>query len=183
MAKHLIPFRFLPAAWGLVGDAYKEAEAHYELDGYALERRLLDIRTPDNVVAYLDLDERYRRISAYDAALRRAELAHPEGVERDLALLEVDRSFDKIKNIEYQKKRAGLKNEPWIAIIDSGFDPDQGVEGVFFEFDWNQQWIDYLRTNGYVGHSDEQVVDDWFSVVCRNQSVSDLPVPFSITAP
>jgi len=184
MAKHLIPFRFTPASWGLVGDAYRVAEAYYELEAYALERRLLELRVNDNDSlnhALLDLDERYERISAYDAARQRIELAHPVGVDYDLAMLEVEHRFSKITTIEYQKRCASIKNEPWIAIVDSGFDPEQGIEGVFFEFDWNQQWIDYLRANGCVGHSDEQVVDDWFSLVCRSYNVNDAPAPFSIS--
>ena len=179
-----IPFRFTPASWGLVGDAYREAEAHYHLTGKALERRLLEIRWQNDPTTLqrevLDLDLRYGDISEYDAALRRVDMNHPPGVEHDLARLEVDYQHNKLDKFTYEKQRACLKHEPWIAIINSGFDPQQGIDGVFFEFDWNEQWIEFLRTNGYSGHSPEQVIDEWFADVCRSHGMNDALTPFSV---
>ena len=184
MSKRWIPFRFLPASWGLVGDAYLEAEACYSLDGAALERRLLQIRLRDDPQRLerelVESALRHGAISPYQAALRRVELTHPPGTERDLANLAVEHEHGKIDDITFNKQRAMLKNEPWIGIVNSGFDPEQGIDGVFFEFDWNQQWIEYLRTNGYSGRTDEQVIDDWFTEVCRSHSMNDTTVPFSI---
>jgi hypothetical protein len=183
MAKRWISFKLMPASWGLVGDAYLEAEAHYYLSGEALERRLLHIRltNPEDLqCALLELDLRYGRITDYEATRHRVEMM-PPGVARDLALLTVEHDHGKIADIEYQKQSAALKNEPWISIVNSGFDPEQGIDGVFFEFDWNPQWIDFLRVNGYVGRSDEQVVDDWFADVCRSYSQVNEAVPFSLS--
>jgi len=177
-----IPFHWTPASWGLVGNAYSEAEAHYRLEGEALERSLAYIRRTDDPAALarelLDIEYRHGRITEYDAALRRVELDHPPGVERDLARLNVDYQHGKLDKFVYEKQRATLKNEPWIAIINSGFDPQQGIDGVFFEFDWNETWIEFLRSNGYSGRSDEQVIDEWFADVCRSHGLND-SVPFS----
>src|ERR1044072_7154849 len=138
MTKPLIPFRWMPASWGLVGEAYLEAEAHYTLKGEALERRLLHIRLSHDPtqlsLALLELDHRHQHISDYELAKRRIELTQEPGVERDLALLDNDLRFHNITDIEYQRQCAALKNEPWIAIIKSGFDPSHGV-GVYLEFD------------------------------------------------
>jgi len=180
--KHWLPFRFTPASWGLVGNAYFEAEAYYSLTGGALDRRLLQIRLADDEeklrAALIEVDVRYGRVAPLDAARRRAELTFPPGLDRDLALLEADHDHGALDNNVYGRRRADLKNEPWVAIVNSGFNPEQGIDGVFFEFDWNSQWIEYLRNNGYVGHSDEQVLDDWFADVCRSHSLSDPLVPF-----
>ena len=177
--RHWLPFRFTPASWGLVGDAYLEAEAHYSLTGEALDRRLLEIRHGNDPVrlreAMIELELHYHHITPHEAAKRRVELAHPPGPERELALLEADHDHGIIDQNTYGKRRAELKDEPWIAIVNSGFNPDQGLDGVFFEFDWNAKWIEYLRTHGYVGHSAEQVLDDWFSDVCRSHGLGDQP--------
>jgi hypothetical protein len=174
-----LPFRFTPASWGLVGNAYLEAEAHYLLSGESLDRRLLEIRLADDPLklrkALIELELCYEHITPYEAAKQRVELAHPPGPEHDLAILEVDREHGKIDHNTYSKRRADLKDEPWIGIVNSGFNPDQGIDGVFFEFDWNTKWIEYLRAHGYVGHSAEQVLDDWFSDVCRSHSLGDQP--------
>lgn len=184
----LIPFRLTPASWGLVGDAYLEAEAHYNFKGEELDRRLLEIRLrhdPDGFTKWklglLDIERRYGKLTEYEAAVQRVELLHPPGVEHDLEMLELDHTHGKISDVEYQKSRAKLKNEPWVCIVNSGFDPSQGVEGVFFEFDWNDQWIEFLRSHGYNGHTDEQVIDEWFADVCRSQQVTSDIVPFSIS--
>jgi hypothetical protein len=200
-----IPFRLLPASWGLVGDAYDEAEAHYRLSGEALERALVGIRCKNNraeleqqlldidrkhgrIDQYtyetqvnqaapmdadarwerqLDIDVKHGKLEAYDAAVQRLRRKYQPGVDRDVAMLDLDYQFSKIDKHNYEKQRAGLRNEPWIAIIDSGYDPSKGVDGVFFELDWNQQWVEFLRQNGFVGRTEEQIVDDWFSEVCR----------------
>jgi hypothetical protein len=167
----------------LAGAAYSEAEAYYHLDGEALERRLAEIRLADDPVqlrqAMLDLDLRYERISPYDAAKQRA-MMQAEGIDRELALLAIEHEYGNLTDHAYQKQCALLKNEPWICIINSGFDPQQGIDGVFFEFDWTPQWIEYLRAHGYVGHTEEQVVDDWFTDVCRSHGQNEPLVPFSV---
>lgn len=182
MTRRWIPFKLMPASWGLIGDAYQEADAYYNLEGEALERRLLDIRLRDHPLQWeretMEIDLRYGKISKYDAAIRRVNFQHPPGVALDLALLEIEYEHGNIDKNTYDKQHATLNNDPWICIVNSGFDPSSGVDGVFFEFDWNAHWIDYLRANGYSGRMDEQVIDDWFSDVCRNHSTSD-PVPFN----
>lgn len=201
-----IPFRFMPASWGLVGDAYDEAETHYLLSGEALERRLVEIRckhdrmerqrqlseidlkygridqytyeTQVNVAASIDEDARWERqldidvkhgvLEPYEAAVRRLKRKYQPGADQDVAMLDLDYQFSKIDKHSYEKQRAALRNEPWVAIIDSGYDPSKGIDGVFFELDWNTQWVEFLRQNGFVGRTEEQIVDDWFSEVCRS---------------
>lgn len=205
----LIPFYLLPASWGLKGDAYSIAEAHYYYEDEELDRRLMDIACRYDSITKarqsIDLDLRYGHITKYlyDQRVAEFEIKDPEalrlrkldidavhgkitpyeaarlkvvtkpGVEQDVALLEVDYQFHKLSKTMFEKQRAILLNEPWVAIINSGFDPEQGIDGVFFEFDWNDQWIDFLKLNGYIGHSAEQIVDDWFTDVCRSHNAAE----------
>jgi hypothetical protein len=205
MKKRLIPFRLMPASWGLRGRPYEEAEAAYYLDGEELARRLVEIahvgdaaarkrallaldleygriaafdhdmtllgidnRAGDRA-AILGIELRHGRITQYDHDVQMTEIVHSVGVDREVALLDVELKHEKISRNEHAKRCATLREEPWVGIIDQGFDPDQGLNGVFFEFDWNEYWIDYLRINGYDGNTDEQVFDQWFSDVCRAQ--------------
>lgn len=82
---------------------------------------------------------------------RMVDLDHAPGLERDLALLGLRLRHGEINKLSYDKQRATLHETPWIGIVDQGFDLEKGVNGVFFEFDWNGFWIDYLRLHGYVG--------------------------------
>lgn len=115
----------------------------------------------------LDVEVRHGRMSQYDADIVKAK-ARYEDVELELALLGIEYDHGRISRSEYEKQRATLKNEPWVAFVDSGFDPEQGIDGVFFELDWNLQWVDFLKLHGFTGKSDEQIVDDWFTEVCRS---------------
>jgi hypothetical protein len=206
--RHWIPFRWLPASWGLRGLAYAEAEACYHLDGEALQRRLIDLRHADAPPAelagrHLDLDlalgkidacehekqrreltegpldprvlaeleHKHGRISDYQLDERLARLTHPaDSVELAVALAELEHKHGRLSAHECAKRCASLREEPWIGIVDHGFDPAHGLNGLFFEFDWNRDWIDYLRLNGYHGATEEAVVQQWFADICRAEA-------------
>ena len=125
-------------------------------------------KSPGLKRAILEIDFAHDRITEYDLESENVRIDHPkETNERCLALLEVDHRHGKVKEFEYQKEKATLNEEPWIDVIDHGFNPDQGVNGVYFEFDWNDHWIIFLRSNGYRGATDAEVIDHWFADVCR----------------
>lgn len=212
MKQRLIPFRAVPASWGLNGDAYDIAEAHYYYEGEELARKLAEINhrhdpkqlerellkidvRHGNIDAYtydmklanleigedpkllalrlIEVDALHGKITPHEAATRKV-LVTKTGKEQMIALLEVDHDFNRLTKHEFEKKRADLLEEPWVAIINSGFDPNEGIDGVFFEFDWNEKWIEFLRLNGYAGHTPEQIVDEWFTDVCRSHSAAEL---------
>lgn len=140
----------------------------------------------DRELALLAIELRHGKITAYEHDCRAVEIENPEeGTELELAKLEVELLHDRIDENLYQKTRATILEEPWIGIIDQGFDPNKGLEGVYFKFDWNDYWITFLRLNGYIGATDDQVVEQWFADVCRTQGDMFTPpddgsiIPFS----
>lgn len=221
--KPLIPFKWLPASWGLKGKPFEIAKANYELDGEDLERVLIQInygeepqvvreqtakmlhrlgkiddRGLDQELAeaeygtgkvppaeQLALDLTHGVLSQYDYEVKMAALKHPdiESLNHKVAMLEIDYNHDKIDRNTFEKTVANLRNEPWVGIIDQGFKPEEGLNGVYFEFDWNPQWVEFLQKNGYHGKTEEEIVEQWFSHVCRVQTedtpVEDAPVPFN----
>lgn len=190
--KRLIPFHWLPGSWGLNGKVFEEAKAHYELDGEDLERRLLNIQleagSDELTKALLKLDKKYGRLTGYEYDLKVAEIEHPEleSLERQSAMLKADYEAGKITKLEYEKTLASAKNEPWVGVVDNGYDNEEGVNGLYFELDWNPQWVVFLKQNGYYGTSDEQIVEQWFADVCRSQAdetaeteAMNEPIPFN----
>lgn len=178
----LIPFRYLPGSFGLVGNVYLEAEAHYNLSGEDLDRALNSIRNKDDPEKYkkteLDINEKYGIITPYEKQYQNIVDAIPEGQEREIALLELDHKSGKIDKNVFEKGVATIRGEPWIGVVDQGFDPSKGVNGIWFRFDWNEFWIKYLLLNGYSGESEEVVVENWFQDVCDAQRSSREPVSF-----
>jgi|FreactcultureFD7_1027221.scaffolds.fasta_scaffold54808_1 hypothetical protein len=65
------------------------------------------------------------------------------------------------------KERATENKEPFIAVTNTHVNPDN-VRNGFFELDWNEYFVLQLRTAGYLGETEEEVVDRWFNELCKN---------------
>ena len=65
------------------------------------------------------------------------------------------------------KEQATANKEPWVAVLDTHVNKDN-IRNGFFELDWNEYFVLQLRASGYNGETDEIIVDQWFSELCRN---------------
>jgi len=65
------------------------------------------------------------------------------------------------------KERATADKEPWVAVLSTHVNKDN-IKNGFFELDWNEYFVLQLKNAGYKGKTDEEVVDQWFSELCRN---------------
>ena len=88
--------------------------------------------------------------------------------EKDLALAEVVKAkeaeeFSKMS----PKERATENKEPWVQVLQTHVNKEN-VRNGFFELDWNEYFVLQLRSNGYTGATDEEIVDVWFSELCRS---------------
>jgi hypothetical protein len=171
MKKRLIPFNFTLEGLRLVGKERDRAEARYYLEGYDLERRLIEINMADDPTQMkkdllrLDLDA--GKIDAYEGEKQLLLLGYPdEGEERDLALLHLDHRHGKVDEITFEKQKADLVHEPWVGVVKGSFDVNKGLNGLSVEFDWNDMFIDYLRLSGYSGATQEDMVEQWFRDLC-----------------
>jgi hypothetical protein len=179
----LIPFRWLPASWGLSGKAYDEAQAYYSLEGYELEMRLAEINSADTASlmrTQADINKNHGVIDEYDW-MRQHILAETldKPIDREVELTKLDIEFGRVEKRTGEKKIAELLGEPWVGIVEEGLDPAQGPNGFFFVFDWNDKWIEQLRAHGYEGATDDDLMEKWFADVCRNEVMQSAPIPFN----
>jgi hypothetical protein len=65
------------------------------------------------------------------------------------------------------KEIATENREPWVAVLDTHVNKDN-IRNGFFELDWNEYFVLQLRAAGYAGDTDEAIVDQWFSELCRS---------------
>ena len=87
-------------------------------------------------------------------------------MEADLA--EKEAKLAEKEKVELTAKEIATANkEPWIAVLDTHVNMDN-IRNGFFELDWNEYFVLQLRTAGYQGASDEEIVDQWFGELCRN---------------
>jgi len=70
------------------------------------------------------------------------------------------------KILEAEKKEATRKKKPWVAVLDTSVDPKNVTNG-FFELDWNNEFVEMLVDHGYIGSTQEEIVEKWFKSVAR----------------
>ena len=63
-------------------------------------------------------------------------------------------------------KKAKKSSEPMVKVLNLNVNPDNPRNG-FFELDWNDEFVNMLKQNGYEGGSDTEIVDRWFQTLCR----------------
>lgn len=64
------------------------------------------------------------------------------------------------------KKPRKKKQEPKIDVVKFDFDPKNPKLGSI-ELDWNDEFIKLLKQHGYMGATNEDIVDAWLNDVCR----------------
>lgn len=73
----------------------------------------------------------------------------------------------RIDKIMKQEKEAKKKsNEPWVEIVSESYDQDNNQVSMIL--DWNKAFIKMLRSNGYTGSDEQQIVDKWFKRLSEN---------------
>jgi len=143
----------------------------------AAEEKSAALETKMNILLdKVEFEDKKRRDEA-DAILAEAQ----QKLDEENALQEAIDEADKIKNAH--KNLATERGDPWVNIIDIGFDSETLLQGTV-ELDWNEKFVEQLQTNGFVGATDEDVVDQWFENFCRHimantyeQAHSDLGEP------
>jgi hypothetical protein len=178
-------FGLLPGHWGLAGKTRERAKAEYELSGYDRAVRLLEIDedeyTPDEYSRkLLDLKRTYNKISPSEWDRAVVALIRSDK-QRALATLELDNKDGKIVGSEYDKQLATLKGEPWVNVVNMDFTKKSSLEGSF-ELDWNEPFVEKLKSEGYSGPSPDNIVNQWFMELCRNIAMEEFDGTGDFTA-
>lgn len=97
----------------------------------------------------------------------RKQLAAAEKREAAKARREAKKAETEAKKVKTPKELATAAGEPWVEIISMDIDENDPGNGSF-ELDWNDTFIAKLVRAGYQGKTDQDIVDNWFKVVCRN---------------
>lgn len=166
-----IPFGWLPGHWGLKGKTKDRAKAEYELAGYdlAIALAVLDSSTEEEFeLSKTNLDFSYDLISEREYEYAVAKFIEDE-TDREIQLLKLDYQYTDMKDLEYDKRLATLKKESWVSVIDLNVREETGN----FELDWNDTFVAELKEVGFNGITDEDVVNSWFSRICRDIALSE----------
>lgn len=176
MAKKLIPFSWYPYSWGLAGKSRERAKAEYELSGFELDEKLLEINADEYSPKEFqkrtfDLLFKYNKISKLEHLRNLSSLIEDEK-QKAIALLELDYKENLISENKYQKESATLRGEAWVDVVRLEFDGKKSTEGSF-ELDWNDLFIEKLKAEGYEGPTDDSLVNQWFIGTCKNIAMEE----------
>ena len=72
-----------------------------------------------------------------------------------------------------EKEQATARGEPYVRVMNVDFDAENPGNG-YFELDWNELFVRKLIESGYTGDSQEEIVDQWFTELCRNISSQEM---------
>jgi hypothetical protein len=180
-----LPFGSLPAHWGLAGKTRQIAQAEYELEGYELAKRLLEIKEDEYdrdtfLKKVWETDLKFGKITEAEYYRNLTSLIK-DPKQQQLAMLELDYREHKVTDLEYQKQSATLKGEPWVTVLDMDFNSKNSLEGSF-ELDWNEHFVEKLKAEGYTGPTPDNIVNQWFMEVCRNVAMEEFDGTGDFTA-
>lgn len=155
------------------------------IDDHEFQISMIDIETSDNPMANqlakLKLDYDQGKISLHQYDLKCAELEHgPESTEYKLAILKQQVMLGEITDHEYEKKVATVLDQPWIKVVNSSYDPEDGIDGFSFDLDYNKVFVQYLKQHGYTGLTDEEIVEEWFNDVSKTEFASEVEANYTI---
>jgi predicted nuclease with TOPRIM domain len=70
-------------------------------------------------------------------------------------------------NEKTPKEIATENKEPWVDVLKTSFEDPNKPSSGYFELDWNSYFVSSLIEAGYSGRTDEDVVEMWFTDLCR----------------
>jgi ubiquitin len=134
---------------------------------YLYDRLAMPI--PETVIIYKQEEGIMKRFVKRIFGLDKIEAATKEA-ESKLSELEAKRNiveeYAKVGPLS-PKERATKAKEPWVSVLATHVNKEN-IRNGFFELDWNEYFIVQLRAAGYTGDTEEAVVDQWFTELCRN---------------
>jgi hypothetical protein len=161
--RSLIPFCVWPFSWGMAGTTREIAKAEYELTGMFLERKLVEIRNrgDQNTIEkeYLKIHLKYGVVDQLTYDLNMTQLNGLSKEEENVAILDAQLKHGKITQEFYDRHKADILKEPWVKpdIIFNPLDNNKSVLSA----DWNDHFVPWLKTQGYNGDDDDDIVKLW----------------------
>lgn len=73
---------------------------------------------------------------------------------------------------EKPRKPRKKKSGPQVKVLKFDFDTENPRLGSM-ELDWNDDFVELLKTHGYKGETPEAIVDAWLTDVCRTIATSE----------
>lgn len=166
--KWKIPFRLLPASWGLSGNSFFDAKTRYEVDDeIEAERLIIKHRYKDQRECNKQIVEmEYARGVLTDQQYEKAKLEFIDDQQkRAVGTLAYLHKYGEITDDEYNKEICEIFNKPWIKIW---WQMNVETGTIDMEIDHNEYFIKYLAAIQCPGNTPTEMVDAYVRQLARN---------------
>lgn len=164
----------------LLGDPYDRDKAIINATCDGLEREvkilelnhkhgMIDEHTKNHMIVMKELES--GKITENEFLKKNIELIK-DPKTKAIAVLELKLKLSEVTQMEYDKQLATLNGQPWVSVLNMSFDKTNPNKGVF-ELDWNEQFVEQLKSSGYIGRTPDEIVDLWFMNVCKNVAMDE----------
>ena len=95
--------------------------------------------------------------------------------------MELDKKFQKIDALDYEKRLNDINKNPW-AKIHFNYNEEEDPGNIQTEIVYNEYFIKKLQEQGYIGNTNDDIVQSWLSqVFAANVDPSDLNFDGDVT--
>lgn len=109
-----------------------------------------------------EIQEQERLLESYADMMKR----QTETIESMQAELQDIREERQLLAQQVAEREAKYNStEPWVEIKSADFNE---LKGVHIELDWNEAFIEYLKSSGIKGPDDETIVQKWLAMLYRD---------------
>lgn len=156
-----------PLSWFSSTKERAVAQAHRDLTGFELDKRLLDLDLEHADISKIEYTDALESLELKYLSKQANDKAHFEELK-----LQRELTKGKIKHHDYERELATLRGEPYVNVLNMGIEPENVVQG-YIELDWNDHFVKMLTEAGVTGTSDEDTVNKWFNGVCRTVLIQE----------
>lgn len=112
-------------------------------------------------------------LTGLDRKIALAKVGCKTTEEEAIAEADVMLEEGEMDQAQHDKAVAHVLKRPWVEVKKMEVNPDDPKAG-YMELDWNDEFVAMLQEKGYVGESDESVVNKWFNDICRTVLLQEL---------
>ena len=120
---------------------------------------------PKYRLSFLKLQHDYKIIDDYTYDIESSKILTQDKTqeEKDIALLDIEKKYGKIDDLEYTKRYNDAKGKSWVA-IHTDYDADSDEDNMELEVVYNKTFIKNMRKKGLPGDSDEEIAEQWLKL-------------------
>lgn len=152
---------------------------------YELQFELIDESTYENKI--LDCKRKFDAITQREYEIEKIKREYVDDYKRECEILKVDFKYgaideetfnlkmnkldyehDKISELEFYKNNHTIKGKPWVH-VDIKFVDNRDPVSHEIVVDYNSKWIERLVKHGYIGRTEDEVIEKWLKEVAATQ--------------